>query len=95
VASPLSDQSDLQPNALAAEGHAFTRAVKGGEPKEGPPSGVPKQAGPEALPFCRRLEQSPKGEATELSPLFLPLHFYFAFSAQKSHVKPQNLSKTR
>jgi hypothetical protein len=54
---------------------------------------VPKQAGPKALPLCRRLEQSPKGEA-ELSPLFFPLHFFFAFSAQKSHVKPQNLSKT-
>jgi hypothetical protein len=60
-ASPFLDQSDLQPNALAAEGHAFTRAVKGGEPKEGPPSGVPKQAGPEALP--PKAGAKPKGRS--------------------------------
>jgi hypothetical protein len=29
-ASTFLDQGDLQPNALAAEGHAFTRAVKAG-----------------------------------------------------------------
>jgi len=65
---------------------------------KGTASAVPKRAGPKALPLCRRLERSPKGEATDLlplflplfSPLFLPLHLFFAFLAQKSHVKPLN-----
>jgi hypothetical protein len=50
-------------------------------------------------PHCpeqrRRLERSPKGEAPDLLLLFLPLHLFFSFSAQKTHVKPPNLSKTR
>jgi hypothetical protein len=32
----------------------------------------------EWAPLCRRLEQSPKGEATDLLPLFLLLLFSFA-----------------
>jgi len=43
----------------------------------------------EAVYLCRKHERSPKGEATENIAFALPL-FFFAFSAQKSNVKPQN-----
>jgi hypothetical protein len=44
----------------------------------------------EALPLCRRLEQSPEGEATDFIAFAFVSVFLFVFSAQKSHVKPQN-----
>jgi hypothetical protein len=52
---------------------------------KGTASAVPKKPG-------RRPYRSAEGwsEATDLLPLSLPLHLFFAFSAQKSHVKPQN-----
>jgi hypothetical protein len=52
--------------------------------RKGTRSRVPQEAGPKAQPLCRRLERSPKGEATDLLPLLLfPL-----FPPKKAHVKP-------
>jgi hypothetical protein len=42
------------------------------------------------LPLCRRRERSPKSEATDLTAFVVAVNFLLAFSAQKSHVKPQN-----
>jgi hypothetical protein len=47
---------------------------------------VPKQAGSNN----RKPERSPKGEATDSIALVLAIIFLLPFSAQKSHVKPQN-----
>jgi hypothetical protein len=60
-----------------------------------PASKPPRSGHHTALSSVEGLERSPKGEATDLLPLFLPLHLFFSFSAQKTHVKPPNLSKTR
>jgi hypothetical protein len=39
---------------------------------------------------CRREKAKAEGEAADFIAFILPLHLFFAFSAQKSHVKPQN-----
>jgi hypothetical protein len=43
--------------------------------------------GPTALP---KAGASPKGETTDSIAVVVALNFLFSFSAQKSHVKPQN-----
>jgi hypothetical protein len=52
---------------------------------------APRLAQPRSgLPLCRRPERSPKGEATDLIAVAFAFVFLSAFSAQKTHVKPQN-----
>jgi hypothetical protein len=66
-------------NSAPPEGHAFTHALK------------PRRKGATALP---KAGAKPEGRSDRILPLFLPLflllHFFSAFSAQKTHVKPQN-----
>jgi hypothetical protein len=69
------------------------------------PHGTPhrlRKASPKTLPLCRRLERSPKGEATDRLPLLCPfftvenksqksgVFFALRFAASSNHVKTTN-----
>jgi hypothetical protein len=62
---------------------------------KGTPSAVPKTSRAKrpnrsALSMVEGLERSPKGEATDFIAVAFVVDFLLPFSAQKSHVKPEN-----
>jgi hypothetical protein len=57
---------------------------------KGAPLGVPKESGPQALPLCRRPEQSPKGEATENIAFAVACFFLLRFPPKNRLSSPKS-----